>query len=102
MKCAIARRVFAEALGTALLLAVVVGSGIMAARLAGGNMAVSLLAEALAAGAGLVVLVTIFGPLSGAHFNPCVSLYFALRGDMAGAAALAYCAVQTAAAVAGV
>src|ERR1700761_7300293 len=98
----LSRRLAAEALGTALLLAVVVGSGIMAARLAGGNMAVALLANALATGAALVVLVTIFGPLSGAHFNPVVTLYFALRGDTGWARALLYIPVQCVAAVAGV
>ena len=66
--------VAAEALGTALLLAMVVGSGIMGERLAGGNVAVALLANALATGAALVVLITVFGPLSGAHFNPAVTL----------------------------
>ena len=73
------RRLTAEFLGTALLIAVV-GSGIMAERLAGGNMAVALLANAMATGAALLVLITIFAPLSGAHFNPCVTLYIALRG----------------------
>lgn len=69
-----ARRFTAEALGTALLLAAVVGSGIMAERLAGGNAALALLANTLATGAALVVLILVFGPVSGAHFNPVVSL----------------------------
>ena len=76
------RRIAAEALGTALLLAMVVGSGIMGERLAGGNAAVALLGNTLATGAGLVVLITIFGPLSGAHFNPAVTLVFALRREI--------------------
>jgi glycerol uptake facilitator-like aquaporin len=98
----LARRLTAEALGTCLLLVAVVGSGIMAERLAGGNMAVALLANAVATGAALVVLITIFGPLSGAHFNPCVSLYFALRRQMPPAMAMAYAVAQTVAAVWGV
>ncbi len=69
--------------GNAFLLVAVVGSGIMAERLAGGNMAVALLANALATGAALTVLITMFAPLSGAHFNPAVSFYFALRGAFA-------------------
>ena len=68
--------------GTALLLAVVIGSGIMGERLAGGNVAIALLGNTLATGAGLVVLITIFGPLSGAHFNPAVTLVFALRREI--------------------
>lgn len=96
------RKLVAEAVGTLLLLATVVGSGIMGDRLAGGNVALALLANALATGAVLVVLITIFAPLSGAHFNPAVTLYFALRGEIAWAPALAYVLVQTVAAVAGV
>ena len=96
------RQLVAEFLGTALLLVAVVGSGIMAERLAAGNMAVALLANALATGAALVVLITIFGPLSGAHFNPCVSLYTALRGEMAWPAAGLYAVTQFAAAACGV
>ena len=76
-----ARRIAAEALGTALLLATVVGSGIMAQRLAGGNVALALLGNTLPTGAILIVLILIFGPVSGAHFNPAVSLAFALRGE---------------------
>src|SRR5215471_5178036 len=68
------RRVVAEAVGTALLLAAVVGSGIMGERLAGGNVAVALLANTMATGAALVALILTFGPVSGAHFNPAVTL----------------------------
>ena len=75
----LARRLFAEWLGTAFLLAAVVGSGIMAQRLAGGNIALALLCNTIPTGAILVVLILIFGPLSGAHFNPAVSIAFALR-----------------------
>lgn len=96
------RQLTAEFLGTALLLIAVVGSGIMAERLAAGNMAVALLANALATGAALVVLITIFGPLSGAHFNPCVSLYAALRGELGWRQTGLYAATQFAAAVCGV
>lgn len=97
-----ARRLVAEALGTALLLAVVVGSGIMGERLAGGNDAIALLGNTLATGAGLVVLITVFGPISGAHFNPAVTLVFALRREIGAGLALAYAAVQTGGAVLGV
>jgi glycerol uptake facilitator-like aquaporin len=75
----LAQRLFAEALGTAFLLAAVVSSGIIAAKLAGGNGAIALLCNTLPTGAILVVLILVFGPLSGAHFNPAVSLAFALR-----------------------
>ena len=98
----LARRLVAEALGTALLLAAVVGSGIMGERLAGGNDAVALLANTIATGAALVVLITIFGPISGAQFNPAVTLVFALRREVGWKAALAYVAVQLAGGVAGV
>jgi len=96
------QRLAAEALGTALLLAIVVGSGVMGERLAGGNQAVALLGNTLATGAGLVVLITVFGPVSGAHFNPVVSLVFALRRELPAGRAAAYVAVQVAAAIAGV
>ena len=76
------RRLVAEALGAALLLAIVIGSGIMGERLAGGNVAIALLGNTLATGAGLVVLITIFGPLSGAHFNPAVTLVFVMRREI--------------------
>lgn len=97
-----ARHLAAEALGAALLLAVVVGSGIMGERLSDGNAAIALLANALATGAGLVVLITIFGPVSGAHFNPAVTAVFALRGDMAWRNAGAYVAAQVVGAILGV
>ena len=96
------RRLVAEGLGTALLLAIVVGSGIMGERLAGGNTAIALLGNTLATGTGLIVLITMFGPLSGAHFNPAVTLVFAARGDVQPRVALAYVAVQIAGAVVGV
>jgi glycerol uptake facilitator-like aquaporin len=76
------QRLGAEGLGTAFLLATVIGSGIMAERLAGGNQALALLCNTLPTGAILVVLITIFGPVSGAHLNPAVSLVFALRKEM--------------------
>ena len=78
----LARRVSAEALGTALLLATIIGSGIMAQRLAGGNGAIALLCNTIPTGAILIVLITIFGPVSGAHFNPAVSLVFAVRKSL--------------------
>src|SRR4029077_2973731 len=74
------RRLVAEGLGTAFLLAVVIGSGIMGERLASGNIAIALLANSLATGGGLVVLILIFGPVSGAHFNPAVTLAAATQG----------------------
>ncbi|HXQ13122.1 MAG TPA: MIP/aquaporin family protein [Caulobacteraceae bacterium] len=95
-------RLAAEALGTALLLMIVIGSGIMGERLAGGNVAIALLGNTLATGAGLAVLITIFGPLSGAHFNPAVTLVFALRREIEGRMAAAYVVVQVIGAVLGV
>jgi glycerol uptake facilitator-like aquaporin len=95
-------RLFAEALGTAFLLATVVGSGIMAERLAGGNVAIALLCNALATGAILVVIILIFAPVSGAHFNPAVSLAFALRGELPWPTAAAFIACQIAGGVLGV
>lgn len=76
------RRLGAEAAGTALLLAVVVGSGIMGTQLAGGNVALALLANSIATGAALFALITSLGPISGAHFNPVVSVVMAVRGDL--------------------
>lgn len=96
------RRLFAEALGTALLLAVVIGSGIMGERLAGGNVAIALLGNTLATGAALVVLITVFGPISGAHFNPAVSLVFALRRELGWLHAGAYLVAQLIGAILGV
>jgi glycerol uptake facilitator-like aquaporin len=96
------RRLAAEGLGAALLLMVVIGSGIMGQRLSGGNDAIALLGNTLSTGAGLVVLITIFGPLSGAHFNPAVTLVFALRREISPSDALAYVAVQVVGAILGV
>jgi glycerol uptake facilitator-like aquaporin len=96
------RRLAAEALGTALLLAIVIGSGIMGERLAGGNAAIALLGNTLATGAGLVVLIAVFGPISGAHFNPAVTAVFALRRELPVPLALAYVAAQVLGAVLGV
>ncbi|MDR7270510.1 glycerol uptake facilitator-like aquaporin [Pelomonas saccharophila] len=88
------RRLLAEGLGTALLLAVVIGSGVMAERLSGGNIALALLANTLATVGGLYVLIEVFGPISGAHFNPAVSAVMAWRGELAVAALLPYVAAQ--------
>jgi glycerol uptake facilitator-like aquaporin len=96
------RRLLAEALGTAFLLATVIGSGIMGAKLSGGNQALALLGNTLPTGAILVVLMLILGPVSGAHFNPAVSLAFAMRGEMGWREAAAYAAVQIASGVLGV
>lgn len=96
------RRLAAEGLGTALLLMVVIGSGIMGQRLSGGNDAIALLGNTLSTGAALVVLITIFGPLSGAHFNPAVTLVFAARREIKWRLALGYVLVQVAGAVLGV
>ena len=97
----LAQRLAAEALGTAFLLATVIGSGIMAQRLAGGNVALALLGNTLPTGAILVVLILIFGPVSGAHFNPAVSLAFALRRELPWREAAAYIVVQLAGALIG-
>jgi glycerol uptake facilitator-like aquaporin len=96
------RRLIAEALGTAFLLATVVGSGIMGEQLAGGNSAIALLANALATAAMLYVLIVWFEAISGAHFNPAVTLSMAARGDLAWKLAPAYILVQFVAAIAGV
>lgn len=77
------RRIVAEATGTAMLLAAVVGSGIMAERLAGGNQAIALLANTMATGAALIALILTFGPISGAHFNPAVTVADASQGGIA-------------------
>jgi glycerol uptake facilitator-like aquaporin len=92
----LARRATAEALGTTLLVAAVVGSGIMAAKLAGGNDALALLCNTLATGAMLVAIITIFAPISGAHFNPAVSLVMMLRGELDRRDTLAYIVAQIA------
>jgi glycerol uptake facilitator-like aquaporin len=96
------RRLFSEWLGTAFLLAAVVGSGIMAQKLAGGNTALALLCNTIPSGAILVVLILIFGPLSGAHFNPAVTLAFAWRGELPWRIAAAYIAAQIIGGIAGV
>ena len=97
----LSRRLLAEALGTAILVATVVGSGIMAQRLAGGNEAIALLGNTIPTGAILVVIITIFGPISGAHFNPAVSLVFAARGEFPWREVIPYIVVQCAGGVAG-
>lgn len=96
------RRLVAEGLGTAFLLAVVIGSGIMGERLAGGNVAIALLANTLATGAGLVALILTFGPVSGAHFNPAVTLADAYLGGVSWRVVPAYIGVQILGAFAGV
>lgn len=96
------RRLVAEFLGTAFLLAIIFGSGIMAERLSGGNSAIALHANSIATGAGLSALILTFGPASGAHFNPVVSAIESGFGRLSRAGALAYCAIQFAGAMAGV
>ena len=96
------RRLAAEALGTALLLAVVVGSGIMGERLAGGNDAIALLGNTIATGAALVVRILVFGAISGAHFNPAVTLAFSVRREITGRDAVLYVVVQVAGGLVGV
>jgi glycerol uptake facilitator-like aquaporin len=98
----LARRIVAEGVGTALLLAAVVGSGIMAERLDGGNAAIALLANSIATGGALVALILTYGPISGAHFNPVVTLALMSRGEMRPPAAFGYVAAQFAGAIAGV
>src|SRR5262245_17764388 len=93
-RMSLARRLAAEALGTGILVATVVGSGIMAEQLAGGNQAVALLGNTIPTGAILIVLITILGPVSGAHFNPAVTLVFAARGETPWSEALPYIVVQ--------
>ena len=90
----LSRRLLAEGLGTLLLLAVVIGSGIMGERLAGGNLAIALLANTLATVAGLFVLIEVFGPVSGAHFNPAVSAVMVWRGALPKRDLLPYIAAQ--------
>ncbi|HEU5193141.1 MAG TPA: MIP/aquaporin family protein [Methylomirabilota bacterium] len=101
-RAGLGRRLVAEAVGTAFLLAAVVGSGIMGERLAGGNTAVALLANTLATGAALVALILTFGPISGAHFNPAVTLADASQGGMAWSEVLPYMAAQVLGAFIGV
>jgi glycerol uptake facilitator-like aquaporin len=97
----LSRRLLAEALGTAILVATVVGSGIMAQRLAGGNQAIALLGNTIPTGAILVVIITILGPISGAHFNPAVTLVFAARGEFSWREVIPYTVMQCAGGVAG-
>ena len=97
----IMRRLLAELVGTALLLAVVIGSGIMAERLSQGNDGVALLANTLATVGGLYILIEVFGPLSGAHFNPAVSLVMAARGELSRSDLMPYIAAQLLGAVLG-
>lgn len=98
----LARKLLAEFLGTALLLATVVGSGIMGVALSGGNDGIALLANAGATAGALYVLIVLFGPISGAHFNPAVTLAMRLRGEIGVGEATAYVAVQIVAAMVGV
>ncbi len=102
MTATLGRRLVAEGLGTAFLLATVVGSGIMADDLAGGNDAIALLGNTLATGAMLVVLIMVFGPVSGAHFNPAVTVAFLMRRDIDALTATYYMLVQIFGAIAGV
>ena len=90
MEANMARPLAAEFLGTCILIATVVGSGIMAETLAGGNVAIALLGNTIPTGAILVVLITMLGPISDAHFNPAVSLVFAVRKEISPAKAAAY------------
>ena len=101
MRFSSSRRLAAECLGTALLLATVVGSGIMAERLAGGNVALALLGNTIPTGAILFVLITMLGPVSGAHFNPAVTLAFWMRREIKLNEALAYVGVQIIGAIMG-
>jgi len=96
------RPLVAEALGSFFLFATVVGSGIMAERLAGGNVAIALLGNTMATGAMLFVLIVMLGPISGAHFNPAVSLVMRLRGELSTSALLSYVVVQLVFGIAGV
>jgi glycerol uptake facilitator-like aquaporin len=95
------QKLLAEALGTALLLAIVIGSGIMAERLSGGNVAIALLGNTLATVFGLYVLIEVFGPISGAHFNPVVSLVMTARGDLSAGLLAPYVIVQLLGAIVG-
>jgi glycerol uptake facilitator-like aquaporin len=102
VKSSLAQRLTAECLGTAFLLAAVVGSGIMAARLSGGNAALALLCNTLPTGAILTVLILTFGPISGAHFNPAVSIALALQRELAPGEAALYVGAQVVGGIAGV
>ena len=96
------QRLGAEFIGTAMLLATVIGSGIMGERLAGGNVAIALLGNTIPTGAILIVLITMLGPISGAHFNPAVTAVFALRKEIAGSDALGYVLAQALGGIVGV
>ena len=96
------RRLLAEGLGTAFLLMVIIGSGIMGERLAAGNTAIALLANSLATGCGLATLIVIFAPISGAHFNPAVTLAMAIENELPWREVLPYIAIQVVSALAGV
>jgi glycerol uptake facilitator-like aquaporin len=96
------RAILAEALGSFLLFATVIGSGIMGERLAGGNVAIALLGNTIATGAILFVLITMFGPVSGAHFNPAVTLVMRLRGEISSRVAMAFVAAQLSGGILGV
>jgi glycerol uptake facilitator-like aquaporin len=100
-RASIARRLLAEGLGTAILVATVVGSGIMAERLAGGNQAIALLGNTIPTGAILVVIITVLGPISGAHFNPAVTLVFAARREIPWGEVAPYIVVQCLGGIAG-
>lgn len=102
VQSSLVQRIVAECLGTAFLLAGVVGSGIMAARLAGGNGALALLCNTLPTGALLTVLILMLGPISGAHFNPAVSIALALRGELLGKALPSYIGAQVVGGIVGV
>lgn len=102
VKHSMATRLLAEGLGTALLLATVIGSGVMGVKLAAGNTAIALLANSVATGAILVVLILVFGPISGAHFNPAVSVSSALRRELPWRTAAGYALAQVCGAVIGV
>jgi len=101
-KAPLSKRLAAEGMGTAFLLMAVIGSGIMGEKLAAGNIAIALLANSIATGCALAVLILIFAPISGAHFNPAVTLCMAIQNKIAKRDALAYVGVQTTAAVLGV
>jgi glycerol uptake facilitator-like aquaporin len=101
MKFSAARRVCAEFVGTAFLVTAVVGSGIMGDRLSGGNVAITLLANSIATGSALVTLIYVFGSISGAHFNPVVSVADAFSGGLSRSDILPYCLAQTVGAIAG-
>ena len=102
VRCPLPQRLGAEFLGSAFLLATVIGSGIMAERLAGGNVAIALLGNTIPTGAILFVLITMLAPISGAHFNPAVTVVFALRRELPALEAHAYVATQVLGAIAGV